>query len=146
MYARRAAALALLLGAALLGATPHPTSPDRLVMFVQRGCPYCAAWDRDIGVTYAETDEGRELPLRRVDIAADRPADLRNLHNILVTPTFVLVHCGREFRRITGYIGEYQFWGLLDAAIKALHEAEHTAGSTCAPRPAAADAANRERR
>ncbi|MBC5810642.1 MAG: thioredoxin family protein [Candidatus Eremiobacteraeota bacterium] len=89
-------------------------------MFQLRGCPYCAAWDREIGPVYAKTDEGKRLPLRRVEIDAVRPQDLRSLRHVTFTPTFILMHCGREFRRIEGYTGQDQFWGLLDEGLRAL--------------------------
>ena len=47
-----------------------------LVMFEQRGCPWCAAFDREIGPVYAKTPEGARAPLRRVDIDKPLPRDL----------------------------------------------------------------------
>lgn len=119
----------LLAGAGLIGAARAPS--DQLVMFQQRGCPYCAAWNRDVGVSYAKTDEGRKLPLRRVDIADPRPEDLREIRDVVATPTFVIMHCGKEFRRITGYIGQDQFWGLMAIDLKALDDEERAAGGGC---------------
>ena len=95
---------------------------DTLVMFEQEGCPYCAAWNRDVGRIYPKTDEAKLLPLRRVDIHATRPADLRGIGGVRFTPTFVVMHCGREFARITGYLGDEQFWGLLDQSVKSIKE------------------------
>ena len=91
-------------------------------MFEQEGCPYCAAWNRDVGAAYPKTDEGRAFPLRRVDIHAARPADLLAIGGVVFTPTFVVLHCGREFARITGYIGNEQFWGLLDQSVRSIKE------------------------
>ncbi|GAC1423532.1 MAG: hypothetical protein NVSMB64_31490 [Candidatus Velthaea sp.] len=96
---------------------------DQLVMFEQEGCPYCAAWNRDVGNSYAKTDEGKALPLRRIDLHALRPAELRAIGGVRFTPTFVVMHCGREFARITGYLGNEQFWGLLDASLRNLKAA-----------------------
>jgi thioredoxin-related protein len=123
--------LALFLMVLVLGAAPVPQPRDELVMFEQQGCPYCAAWNREVGTIYAKTDEGHKLPLRRVDIADPRPADLRSLKRIVATPTFVLMHCGSEFDRIIGYIGQDQFWGLLDTDLKALAVQEKSSGSSC---------------
>jgi thioredoxin-related protein len=33
------------------------------------------------------------------------------------TPTFVVVHNGREIGRITGYINDDAFWGLLSTLV-----------------------------
>ena len=99
-----------------------PAAHDQLVMFEQEGCPYCAAWNRDVGAAYAKTDEGRAFPLRRVDLHAARPADLRAIGGVRFTPTFIVMHCGREFARITGYLGNEQFWGLLDQSVRSIKE------------------------
>lgn len=94
-----------------------PAGADQLVMFEQAGCPYCAAWNHDVGGIYAKTDEALVLPLRRIDIHAARPVDLRAIGGVHFTPTFVVLHCGREAARLTGYTGDANFWGLLDREI-----------------------------
>ncbi|MCB2099566.1 MAG: hypothetical protein KDE22_01760 [Rhodobacterales bacterium] len=86
---------------------------SQLVMFESPGCAWCAAWNRDIGVLYHKTDEGKRLPLRRVDISEDRPDDLEHLKGVMYTPTFVVMHNGKEVGRITGYPGSEFFWPLL---------------------------------
>ncbi|TAM60907.1 hypothetical protein EPN52_04090 [bacterium] len=103
----------------LLGAIA-PAWGDELVMFGQQGCPYCAAWNREIGKIYDKTDEAKQVPLRRVDIHAERPADLRAVAGIHFTPTFVVMHCGREAARIVGYAGQELFWEQLDAALASI--------------------------
>jgi len=123
--------LALLLLVFCIGAASIAPPADELVMFEQKGCPYCAAWNREVGASYAKTDEGRKLPLRRVDIDEPRPADLRSVTSVVATPTFVILHCGKEFRRITGYIGQDQFWGLMDIDLKALAGEERATGKRC---------------
>ncbi|MCW5772676.1 MAG: thioredoxin family protein [Rhodospirillaceae bacterium] len=97
-------------------------------MFAAAGCPYCARWDREIGPIYAKTDEGKRAPLRRIDIAAPRPADLAAVGPIVYTPTFVLMDRGREIGRIVGYAGEEMFWWRLTALVAELDR-------TTAPRP-----------
>ena len=114
----------LLLPCALIFLSTAPASAgDQLVMFEQAGCPFCAAWNHDVGGIYAKTDEARVLPLRRVDIHADRPADLRAIGDVHFTPTFVVMHCGHETARLIGYSGDNNFWGLLDRDITALKAA-----------------------
>ena len=97
-----------------------------LVMFEAAGCAYCRAWDREIGAIYPRSDLAAVAPLRRVDIDDERPADLAGISGIVFTPTFVLLDDGREVGRITGYIGEYQFWGLLDGMVGALPRSDRT--------------------
>ncbi|TAM86981.1 hypothetical protein EPN42_12200 [bacterium] len=110
-----------------------PARADELVMFGQQGCPFCAAWNREIGRVYANTDEAKRLPLRQVDIHAARPADLRAIAGIHFTPTFVVIHCGREADRIVGYAGQELFWEQLDAALKSIDAAAPaSSGASCA--------------
>ncbi|MGI9487699.1 MAG: transcriptional regulator, partial [Geminicoccaceae bacterium] len=83
-------------------------------------------WNEEIGPIYPKTIEGRRAPLRRVDIHAARPDDLRDIQGVRFTPTFVLTDDrGREVGRINGYPGEDFFWGLLSELIAKLpNEAE----------------------
>ncbi len=90
-----------------------PAAAAELVMFEREGCPYCARWNREIAPIYPKTAEGRRAPLRRVDIAHPRPADLAGIANIVYTPTFVLLEDGKEIGRIVGYGGDEIFWSLL---------------------------------
>lgn len=110
---------------------PSIAPADELVMFEQAGCPYCALWNHEVGPAYAKTDEGKSLPLRRVDIHAQRATDLQAIAGVRFTPTFVVMHCGLEFRRITGYAGNEQFWGLLDEAERSLKAEPKTGAGAC---------------
>ncbi|PPR19223.1 MAG: hypothetical protein CFH40_02341, partial [Alphaproteobacteria bacterium MarineAlpha10_Bin3] len=91
-----------------------------LLMFESATCEWCQKWDEDVGVVYAKTAEGRAAPLRRIDIYAARPADLRSVRGIVYTPTFVLWDRGREMGRVVGYPGEDNFWGLLGVIVAKL--------------------------
>ena len=94
-----------------------------LVMFETDDCPWCRAWDREVGVVYHKTEAGRRAPLRRVDVHGPRPPDLEQVEGIVFTPTFVLLVDGREIGRILGYPGDNHFWGLLDAMLDDLPDA-----------------------
>lgn len=106
----------LIVAAVLLGA--GAVQAAELVVFETEGCPYCIRWQRDVGKIYHLTAEAKLLPLRRVEIAGPIPADLAHIPDVKLTPTFVVVHNGRELGRIRGYIGEDQFWGLLGEIIE----------------------------
>lgn len=110
-----------LLIAALLTVAPlaHGLSAE-LVMFETEGCEYCALWNSQVGEIYAETELGKIAPLRRVDMDAERPMDLRHIKGIRYSPTFVVVDGQREVGRMTGYIDESFFWGYLEEIIKTL--------------------------
>jgi thioredoxin-related protein len=99
-----------------------PVTAAELVMFEQRGCIWCQAWDREIGPAYANTDEGKRAPLRRVDIHQEIPEDLSQIKVERFTPTFVLVDDGEEIGRIRGYPGDEFFWFLLDEMLAGLDD------------------------
>jgi len=137
MLARRF--LAILLAAPLLIAAAKAgcARAAELVMFESAGCPYCARWQREIGPIYPKTDEAKRAPLRRVDVASPRPPDLVGIGGIVYTPTFVLIHNGREIGRIVGYGGEEAFWSLLSDLTGKLGDAAPAPPSrTEPPRPA----------
>ncbi len=92
---------------------PSPGMAMELLMFEQAGCVYCARWDAEIAPAYPRTVEGQAAPLRRLNLHAPVPADLRLDRPVTFTPTFILVVDGRETGRIEGYPGDEFFWGLL---------------------------------
>ena len=55
------AALALIATAALAG-LPAAADAAELVVFGSARCPYCLAWEREIGRNYAKTGEGQKAP------------------------------------------------------------------------------------
>ena len=85
-----------------------------LVMFRRTGCPWCTAWDREVGPVYAKTAIGQRAPLRRLDLDRDPVAPLKLTSPIRYTPTFVLLEGNREIDRIEGYPGEDFFWARLE--------------------------------
>jgi thioredoxin-related protein len=124
----------LFLLALVLAGPAGRAAAAELVMFEAAGCPHCARWNREVAPIYPKTDEGKRAPLRRVDIAAPRPADLAAISGIVYTPTFVLMHEGREVGRIVGYGGDEAFWSLLGELIRKLDRGKE---SRRAPAPAA---------
>lgn len=85
-----------------------------LVMVRRAGCPWCAAWDREIAPIYGKTDIGRQAPVRLVDLEHMSEMKLALQSPVRFTPTFVLVDEDREIGRIEGYPGEDFFWGRLE--------------------------------
>jgi cytochrome c551/c552 len=105
-------ALAALTAGFLAGAVAQASE---LVMFEQGGCVYCARWNRDVAPVYDKTAEAKVLPLRRIDIGQQGNAGVTLASPVRYTPTFVVVDNGKEIGRITGYISDDSFWGLLDS-------------------------------
>jgi hypothetical protein len=128
---------AVVLLAVSVMARPVPVLAVELIMFEQRGCEWCERWNAEIGHIYPKTEEGRLAPLRRVDIHEKMPEDLSWLRPEVFTPSFALIHEGREYGRIRGYPGEDFFWGLLTQMVEKYrqHAADAAAAQTHRPAP-----------
>jgi len=103
----------------IIEAGESPAAASELVMFERAGCGWCARFNAEIAPIYAKTDEGRALPLRRVDLGQPLPPDLTGIAPGAFTPTFVVVDQGREIGRIRGYPGDAFFFGLLGRIMNA---------------------------
>lgn len=105
----------LILAAAIMLWISSSSEAAELIMVRQVGCPWCAAWERDIGPIYSKSEAGQRAPLRTVDLRDRLPVLLKG--PIVYTPTFVLVEKGREIGRIEGYTSDHFFWDILDALL-----------------------------
>lgn len=94
-----------------------------LVMFERSGCPWCLRWDAEVAPAYVKTPEGMSAPLRRHNLDKGQPKDIALATPVRFTPTFVLIDNGREVGRITGYIDNGMFWGMLSPMIARLAKA-----------------------
>lgn len=90
-----------------------PTLAAELVMYTRNGCPFCVRFEREVAPVYARTREGRAAPLRRIELPAGGVRGEGLLEPVIATPTFVLMEDGQEVGRITGYLNDDMFWGLL---------------------------------
>lgn len=90
-----------------------PTLAAELVMYTRNGCPFCVRFEREVAPVYARTREGRAAPLRRIELQAGGVHGQGLLEPVIATPTFVLMEDGQEVGRITGYLNDDMFWGLL---------------------------------
>ncbi len=84
-----------------------------LLFITSEYCPFCKAWERDVGHIYDNTPYGRKAKLRRVDLQ-DAPSVLpAGSANVFGTPTFLIVKNNHEIGRIEGYrSSEMFFWAL----------------------------------
>jgi thioredoxin-related protein len=103
----------LLIGLSL-AALALPASAAELLMYRRAGCPWCLAWDKEIGPIYPKTEIGQRAPLRMVDLDQGASAPVVLAGPVRYTPTFVLAQDGREIGRIAGYPGESFFWSILE--------------------------------
>jgi hypothetical protein len=111
----RRSVLAILTATLLAPPIAASGTPERaLVMYRRHGCPWCRAWDRDIGDIYARTELGQTFPLREVDLDREGDGGFMLTRPVRYTPTFVLMEGERELARIEGYPGEDFFWARLE--------------------------------
>ena len=82
----------------------------RLVMVTSDHCPFCQAWERDIGVLYEKSPYAPSLPLKRVDIGSAMPEGVTLQSPVLGTPTFLIIYNGQEIDRQRGYDNAEMFW------------------------------------
>jgi len=117
----------MVLAASLLLAVP--AHAFELLMFRRVGCPWCAAWDREIGPAYPRTDIGRRIPIRFIDLDRDDATKFRLKGPVHYTPTFVLIEDDHEVGRIEGYPGADFFWSRIENLVP---ERAHTTGDASA--------------
>ena len=108
---------------ALVGVAEGASAPgSELLMFEKPDCVWCRRWDAEIAPAYPRTTEGSRAPLRRIQIRDQAIAGVSLEQPVTITPTFVLVHGGREIGRILGHPGNEFFYGLLGEFLKHLPE------------------------
>ena len=119
-----AALYKLLFAITIMACSAVAASAAELVAVMRTNCPYCRAWDIEVGRVYERTQEGRAAPLRRIDIGdiGEAPYDLSE--PVRYTPTFILVDDGVELGRIVGDSDESMFWGLLSGLLGKARETE----------------------
>jgi hypothetical protein len=128
LIGRLTSVLLALAATVVLATVPRAAAAAELVMFESAGCEWCERWNEEVGVIYARTEEGKTLPLRRVDVDETLPDDLKAYDGVYFTPTFVVLDGEREVGRIVGYPGEDFFWGLLHEVLARLSSSPETAG------------------
>jgi thioredoxin-related protein len=79
-------------------------------MITSSDCPWCEAFEDDVGKGYDLTEEALIYPLRRYDFYKALPDDLAHLTPATMTPTFIFVRDEVEVGRIVGYPGAELFW------------------------------------
>ncbi|MGE0627480.1 MAG: thioredoxin family protein [Hyphomicrobiaceae bacterium] len=105
---------------------PLPAAGAELLMFEEKGCPWCLRWRQDVGPAYPRSPEGKRAPLRVIGIHTKLRPAIALAGPVRVSPTFVLVESGREVGRITGYPGPDFFWALLGELIAKLPRADES--------------------
>ena len=82
----------------------------RLVMVTSDYCPFCQAWERDVGAVYDKSPYAPLLPLTRVEMGAPMPGGVVLVAPVRGTPTFLIIRDGQEIDRQRGYDDADMFW------------------------------------
>mgnify|MGYP002621615647 CR=1 FL=1 len=99
--------------------THNAAAATRLIMVTSEHCPYCQAWERDVGVVYDKSPYAAKLPLSRVGIRSEMPTNVAIKKPIVGTPTFLIILNGQEVDRQRGYVdAEMFFWWLSEHVVK----------------------------
>ena len=93
----------------------HATSGDALpsnalIMITSPSCPWCDAFEAEVGVIYDKTTEAKVFPLRRIDIFEKFPTQIDHITEARMTPTFIIIRGNQEIGRMVGYPGDELFW------------------------------------
>lgn len=98
-----------------------PARAAELLMFEERGCPWCLRWKQEVGVGYPHSPVGWRAPVRMLDLRHGVPHGVTLALPVRVSPTFILVgDDGMEIGRIVGYPGADFFWGLFGELLRKL--------------------------
>jgi thioredoxin-related protein len=86
-----------------------------LLYFFDKNCGACQKFDREVGYHYDKTREGNIAPITKVEYHVWREQNPQPYAEVLQkrvigTPTFVMVHEGKEIDRLTGYSNDELFW------------------------------------
>jgi thioredoxin-related protein len=85
------------------------------LLFVEKsGCPWCLRFEREVLPIYGKTPASEQAPLARASLDEGQPRDVSLNLPVRFTPTFVLLRDRKEVGRITGYMNDATFWGLLE--------------------------------
>lgn len=89
-----------------------------LAVIGRSGCPWCLRWDKEMLPIYPKTEVGKRAPLRHFSLDEGQPKSITLETPVRFTPTFILLKDGKEIGRITGYLNDAAFWGLLEPMVE----------------------------
>ena len=91
---------------------PLPLSENafELIVVEAEGCIYCRLFRRDVLPAYQMSEDGKNMPVKFVDVNAIETAQLDFTAPVEIVPTFVVVKSRHEVGRIAGYVGPENFF------------------------------------
>ena len=99
----------------------QPSTGLELVVVEAEGCIYCGFFRRDVLPSYETSAQGKEAPIRFIDVNDTEAAHLDLTSPIDVVPTFVVTQSRRELGRISGYMSREDFFHSVDYLLKSAH-------------------------
>lgn len=81
-----------------------------LVVVEADGCIYCKLFRRDVLPAYENSKQGKDAPVRFLDVNDIETARLDLKSAVDIVPTFVIVKSQHEVGRISGYVGPENFF------------------------------------
>ena len=112
----------LLVGVAMFVSTAgyagDKTASLELVFITSDYCPFCKAWEREVGPAYSQSPYGQKAPLRRVNIAEVQAVLPDIASKVKGTPVFLLLSENKEIGRIEGYQSREMFYWALSEYIQ----------------------------
>ena len=81
-----------------------------LVVVEADGCIYCKLFRRDVLPAYETSKQGKDAPVRFLDVNDIETARLDLKSAVDIVPTFVIVKSQHEVGRISGYVGPENFF------------------------------------
>jgi hypothetical protein len=115
VFARRFSLLAFTIAVLLASMPQLAFAATRLIMVTSDHCPFCRAWERDVGKVYDKSPYAPDLPLTRLQMGTTMPDDIVLDAPIVGTPTFVILRDGAEIDRQLGYETAEMFWWWVSA-------------------------------
>ncbi len=87
-----------------------PTGEFQLVVMEADGCIYCGLFRRDVLPAYETSEQGRQMPVRFIDVNDVDKSALDLNSPVEIVPTFIVVKERKEIGRISGYMGPENFY------------------------------------
>ena len=81
-----------------------------LIMVTSDYCPFCKAWENDVGTVYDKSPYAQTLPLTRINIGRPIPEGVVLQEPVVGTPTFLIIRDSQEIGRQHGYDDKEMFW------------------------------------
>jgi thioredoxin-related protein len=89
---------------------PAASNAFELVVVEAEGCIYCRLFRRDVLPAYRTSEQGKEAPVRFVDVNDVDKAQVDLTSPVDIVPTFVVLKARHEVGRISGYVGPENFF------------------------------------